>query len=433
MSRRTSALFGVVAFGAIVAHLAHRETIGFAWKLLDFQDQVYYPAVALLEGQNPYDRVLFMARYPVGLFFGPYSPLSPVLHLPFALLPFEVATVVYFSLQLVLTLAIASLTLRMCGAAPHAGRVLGLATLILLSRPGHWNQVLGQLGTEMTLATYVALYFARTRPAFAGLALAFSTLKPTFGGPLLVLMLARGDTRAVSIGVTIAAILTAAATTVIAAVAGGIGELVTSLGTTWTAWNALETPHRADTIGLISYLFDRSFGGAGDAAISVGLLAVGALALHRLARRPEGDDAARTLAASIACLTLLTCTYHLAYDAIVLTLPLARLAIVPQADPWPARPGARWLLLGLLAVPALNHLHSATAQTILGPGPALLHAANLLDPAAVLATLLVHVGLAFHLTAGQAPAHIPPWQRPSTGAPTGGTASEDERPVELPL
>ena len=85
---------------------------------------------------------------------------------------------------------------------------LGLTALLLLSRPGHMNLLLGQVTAQVVIGAYVALRWARTRPLLAGMGLALATLKPTYGVPLALLMLfGRGDLGAVVVGVALSGAL----------------------------------------------------------------------------------------------------------------------------------------------------------------------------------------------------------------------------------
>ncbi|MFN8644343.1 MAG: hypothetical protein U0802_22805 [Candidatus Binatia bacterium] len=106
------------------------------WVLQDFRDAIYYPVVAALDGVNPYDVPAYRSRYPVGQEFPVYSPLTLLLHLPYGLLPYRAAEAAYVAVTLALTLLLAGVSLRLAGAAARADRVLILAALLLLSRPG---------------------------------------------------------------------------------------------------------------------------------------------------------------------------------------------------------------------------------------------------------------------------------------------------------
>src|SRR5581483_4704946 len=93
--RSGGALLGAAAFFAVAGAIAYRavewtRVYGHPWSrwaFCDFRTVVYYPAVAFLAGDNPYDAAAFTRTYPAPFEFPPYSPLTILLHLPFALLP----------------------------------------------------------------------------------------------------------------------------------------------------------------------------------------------------------------------------------------------------------------------------------------------------------------------------------------------------------
>src|SRR5205085_12277125 len=83
---------------------------------------------------------------------------------------------------------------------PTIAMTTGLAAAILLSRPGYANIYFGQATLLFLLASLTALHWARKKPYLAGLALAIATMKPTFGGPLAILMFCRRDWKAAGVG-----------------------------------------------------------------------------------------------------------------------------------------------------------------------------------------------------------------------------------------
>ena len=366
----------ILAFTCVVTVLSYRTVTKLnvpgsldeqRWGLIDFRDQIYYPVVALLHGDNPYDPVTHARHYPVARILAPYSPLSLIVHAPFGLLPLGVAEAVYYLLVLLLTLLLARFILSLCGGVASTAAVFGVATLLLLSRPGHWNLVIGQFAVQSVLATYVALYYGHSRPAIAGLALAVATFKPTFGIPLAALMIARKDIRAALIGLVVAGVLTGIATALLVHAAGGLGAFAHSIAAGLRAWSTdsavdpVASPFRVDAAALVSRLLGRPLGVATNAAISIGVLAFAALCLRHLAGRPD-TLTNRRFAASLGSLAILTSVYHLEYDGLLLALPITLLATTARWSPLPNTPGVlRWVLLGLLSVPAANYLASGNA------------------------------------------------------------------------
>src|SRR5262249_57464168 len=107
-----------------------------------------------------------------------------------------------------------------------AASLRGLTAVLLLSRPGQMNLLLGQVSAQVAIGAYVALRWARTRPVLASLALALSTLKPTYGVPLAALMLfGRGDVATVVGGAAASLVLCLVAVVPLAVAAGRIRPL----------------------------------------------------------------------------------------------------------------------------------------------------------------------------------------------------------------
>jgi hypothetical protein len=373
------------------------------WVLQDFRDAVYYPVVAFLHGRNPYDQAAQAQAYPVGQAFPPYLPLTLVAHLPFGLVPHAEADVLYVVAVLGLTAAIAALALGGAGAPVTAAAMLGLTALLLVSRPGHMNLLLGQVAAQVVIGTYVALRWARTRPLLAGMGLALATLKPTYGVPLALLMLfGRGDLGAVAAGVALSGALCLAALVPLAHAAGGFAPFVVSLGGSATAFateqtsNAWSSFARIDVVALAA----RVLGRVPDTWMEVGLGATvtvaGVIGLRRL--RGADDPSSVQLGVGLVCLTLLIGTYHQAYDALLLAQPAVALAAGSWGRGVAAPRALRWTVLALLAVPAVNYLATGTMvseMTVGGPAWLAVTAAN---PAALLAAWAIHLGVACRRT-----------------------------------
>ncbi|MGI8521423.1 MAG: glycosyltransferase 87 family protein, partial [Actinomycetota bacterium] len=126
------------------------------WTMNDFKTAIYCPVVIFQEGGNPYDREQFLRFCPVRDVFPLYLPATLILHAPFGLLPIGAAALAYFTLNVLLSLAIVVLALRLAGGTVTAAHVLLGAGLLLFSRPGQWNLLLGQPGLVLAIATYVA-------------------------------------------------------------------------------------------------------------------------------------------------------------------------------------------------------------------------------------------------------------------------------------
>jgi hypothetical protein len=369
------------------------------YALQDFRDVVYYPPVALAHGDNPYDRPRYRAAYPIGDGLSLYSPLTILLHAPIALLPPRAAEFVYFVTSLALTLALGALALALCGVPLTVAHVAGLGAALILSRPGHWNLFNGQVTLELVIPMLVALWCARDRPLLAGVALAITTLKPTYGLPLAALLAVRGDWRTVFVGGVVAGALTTLVLVRLVAVAGGVAPFATTVTATYEA-SRLEprklpqhSPFRIDVVALTARVLGRSPSNAETFALTLGTLAVAALGLRRLRGRAHERDA-RLHGASIACLAVAACAYHQQYDLLVLTLPLVVLLWRVEAWPWRDHRTLRGVALALVVLMLVNYLGSGSAAAALGLSERALLVASSFDNVALLALLAILVATA---------------------------------------
>jgi hypothetical protein len=319
------------------------------WTMCDFQGTLYYPAVAWLNGVNPYDPD-FPEHYPVERRLPAYAPMGVLLHVPFALLPVRAAEGAYFLVTLALVLIMAALTLRACGLPHEPAWVFALGTLMLIARPGHKTMLLGQSTMELALGVYLALIYSRDRPFLAAIGVALTTLKPQFALPLLLPLLAARAYRAVFGGLALAAGLSLA----VLARFGAAGPA------SW--WRAVR--HSAAAVSRpsemwflridLSYALRVVFGAHGaalDLALALGTVGGAAFVVYRTCR--DGPIAASALALTATCTAILLSNYHLTYDAIVLTLPVV--ALLSGVGVAGLAPATRLALAVLLLVPAVHY------------------------------------------------------------------------------
>jgi hypothetical protein len=360
----------VVALSAVRVHrslhdpaVSVKEPVG----LIDFHHVVYLPAVAFRDGVNPYSAE-YAANYPVNRQYPPYSPGMFVLNLPFAYLPLGVANVVYFALTVALTVALTTTALSVCRLPLSLVNVLGLATLVLISRPGHINLLLGQFTLPVVLGSIWALELARARPALAGVGLALATLKPTFGVPLVWLMFCRRDFRAVLFGVAIGGALVAAGLAPLVA-KYGVAPVVASIRaseslhvadpvvdpeTTWT---------RIDAQSLVGKLLPEGAPAGLEMAVTVACLLAAGIAVWRTSGTARGE-CVDSLSALIIASATLACIYHSTYDALFLVVPWVGVALGRLRDQMPRLVASAGLIL--LTVPAANYVSSKSVTDALG-------------------------------------------------------------------
>jgi hypothetical protein len=369
-----------------------------AWGMLDFRDAVYYPVVALLDGNNPYDPTAYRSTYPVGDVFALYTPMTLLVHLPFGLLPFVPSAVAYFFVSVALMVWLAHLALRMCGFGSSTAAVLALASAMVISQPGQWNLFLGQCGALVALAACGALHLARRRPWFAGLCLSIAAIKPTTGVPLALLMLARREHLAVLVGLASAVLVGGIPLMIIVHGAGGIGAFLSSMSGAYAGFlanpaaAAATSPYRVDLAALVSRLIGWSVSLDTELVIMLAVLAVSAMTLRHIARR--NDDDARLLSSSLVCVAVLVCVYHPSNEALLLALPIVMMARRCLAEGVGASP-LDWLLLGAAVIPAANYLTLGSVVGRMQPGGAMWLTATSLSGFALLVTFCGLCGLAW--------------------------------------
>jgi hypothetical protein len=335
--------------------------------MADFQDVVYYPTRAAMAGVNPYDARpatdggVYYSRFPAGNSFPLYAPLVFVPSIPFALLPLVPAEIAYWFVNLGLLLLLSFIALRLAKLPLRVGTVTALAAFLLLSRPGHANFYFGALALPLSLATVGAWHFAQRRPWLSAVCVAIACIKPTFGGPLVILMLFRGNYRAFVLGLLLAVVLNVA---VFAAFLPSeifcprrLEMLVHNQAVIDDdpAVDPLKSSSRVDFPFAIERIYGSHFPGYVRFGITFAVLAMAGWQLRRL---PPDDEPARLLSLAIACLTIAICIYHNIYDGL--------LAVIPAAAAWGALRDSgqirfRRLLLALVvlfAIPAVHYFSS---------------------------------------------------------------------------
>jgi Glycosyltransferase family 87 len=356
-------LFVLVAAGTVGRTLRSLNVAGQPdvprFGMQDFRDGIYYPAVALHDGRNPYDVPDYTSRYPVGRKFPLFAPAALLVYLPLAFLPQDGAAVVFLLGNLALTLALAALVLGAAGIERTAARVFGVAALIVASHPGQMALYIGQGAVYFAIGLVLAFTLARTRPGLAGMGLALVCLKPTVGVPAALLLTARSDRRALSTGLVVAALSSLVVLPFLVGASGGVGPFVGTLVDNYSRWGqdaatkVTESVHRLDAFLLVGRALGRPLTAAEDLVVTGAVLGVAIWAVWR-ARRFE-DPASRPLSTSVMVAAILVAFYHQAYDALFLALPLAFAARGAWGRSTLARV-CRVLVLGAGAVLAGNYV-----------------------------------------------------------------------------
>ena len=216
-SRISIALASIVLFGLLAAigwRIADKyqnpgkfdsENHGFC----DFHNGVYFPAQAFAHGVSPYGQK-YADTYPVARSMPFYSPFCFVVHLPYVGMSLQVAEIVHFAVLALQVLLIAYLSLRFTKLDAGWSTTLWLTVFLVASRASYGTMFTGYFTYELILATLLALQFG-DRKWWGCLGFLLACAKPTYGLPLAILMLARGQWRTVLCGGLLAVALNAAA------------------------------------------------------------------------------------------------------------------------------------------------------------------------------------------------------------------------------
>jgi len=340
--------------------------------MVDFRHVVYYPTHAFWDGINPYDSGRYMQRYPVEIPVSLYAPATFLLFAPFAALPVGLSSAAYFVLTLFLTAVLANAALRLAGWPAGISPTLAVSGLLLVSRPGHWNLLSGQVTIIVVLATYCALIYYRSAPRLAGIGLALALLKPSFGIPLIPLLLARRAVRATAWGVGLAAALNLGVMTILIGRQGGIAPFLKTVTQSVRAFAANPDTQpilgiwRVDLTALVSRILDYPLSpGAGIILTAVVLIPV--MYLSRRLNAGAGSRQVQVIDALTCCAVLLS-LFHQAYDLLLLAWPAASLAKAIHER----APEAIYIVQGVLfAILALNYVTTQSVLTAFALSPGL--------------------------------------------------------------
>ena len=358
----------ILLYGAVIAFHAERTYTHLRmpnsqgddnWGMMDFQDTVYYPVRAFIEGVNPYDTVSYRKVYPASQLFPLYSPLTLLVHSPYYLVPFHGAMAIHFGVSALCILVIAYLAVKFSLKTTERWLVFVVASLICMLRPGHLALAGGQIVGEMVIASLIAIHCSRSSPLLSGLALALSTLKPTFGIPLIALLACRRDFQAVGIGLCVAAAGSFIAVLILAIHAGGIVELLSIIPENMKNFEShssarLQTTEmRIDLQMFISRFFQREFSSTEQVLIFIGMIGTSGVVLNRMDRN-EGSSEMDSPGGLLIALTVLLCVYHSVYDSLIL-FPALFALYFPSSPSWKCKSTIlRLTILAGVTIPFVN-------------------------------------------------------------------------------
>lgn len=297
------------------------------WGLADFRDAIYYSGRAMLDGVNPYDVTAYLDGYPAIQHFPLYSPLLPVMHLPITVFPFGVAAWLYAAFTLAMTVVLAYLAHRYAPREIGVASVLGLAAIILASRPGLQNFVVGNNAVLFAVLSTVVIYaWPTARGVPFVLAVIALTAKPHVAVPILILLLVRSRSKAGRRAVAAGVLVTAPFVALFAAWSGGVGPFVTAIrdnlafDATASTRAMVRFARVVDLGGAVSRITGSSLPTAVQVAVLAAGLVVSGIALRRLAAHVDPRHSSH-LSALLITVTTLLFVFHQSYDLLILTVP----------------------------------------------------------------------------------------------------------------
>ncbi|MCA9261806.1 MAG: DUF2029 domain-containing protein, partial [Planctomycetales bacterium] len=321
-----------------------------------------------------------------------YSPGALPAAGTLALLPIRGAEACFFLATLALMVAVAAFSLKAANVPVAWPALIGLTSLLLLSRPGHIGLYLGQVAAPMAWASLAAIAWGRRRPWLAAAALAASSWKPTFGVPLAGLLWMSGARRA-AVGGAVLGTLSALVGLAPLVWRMGVASLLESASSAH-ATNVGAVPLNWTRLDLASGLA-RTFGHAPPGwliLLCAGVcLAPASWTLRRLQTVDQdasaGVNALGSRSGLICCLATLSCVFHNTYDALLIAPGWAAVVVGPLGASLGNR--WRWSLGALLTIPAVNYLSTRAFldRFVTSEGAATL--LSVVNPAAVFLALAV--------------------------------------------
>jgi hypothetical protein len=324
--------------------------------LADVRDAGYYPAKAWLHGVNPYDPVAFRAfNANIGQDFPLYSPLHIALHLPLAPLTREGARETFYWLSLGLVAVLAALALRVGGRRPTFETTAVCFAGVLVTHPGALSLISGQTGPLLAIGGALALVGSVPLAAPLGIALALS--KPTFGVPLVAVVLARGRTRPALIGAAVGTVVSLVMALRLV-IANGFTEFVDGVADGLHATARIGSGKRVDAASTIARLLDIEPPLIFEIVSALVLGGIACWVIHLVTRRFPTSD----LGLLLAFLTPPLLLFHGSWDLITL-IPAFVLALRPD----PARvltDRLRWGIVALLLYALVNPASTRFADAV---------------------------------------------------------------------
>jgi len=329
--------------------------------LFDFHNGIYFPAVGLTAGYDPYGPK-FAADFPVTRQIPPYSPLALVIHWPLGWMPLRLAEIVYYFVTLGFLVAIGVLAVNALPTVKERATWTLFAVLtVLASRSGHSTLFTTYFTGELVVGSMLALRFAESRPVISGLGIALASIKPNFGIPLILMMAARGNWRATVLGVVFSGVGVLLGVTILLQHVD-LATLISDLKSSDSAHVGddyelpVNTWTRVDILAVVAKWTRLNPGAPIALGVMLLLLILPCVALARLSKLGDktGDQ---SYSGVLILATGMAALYHHAYDAMLLIAAAFSLILDSQWRRWFTPTARVGLAAGLMFVP-WNYLSS---------------------------------------------------------------------------
>lgn len=325
----------------------------------DFHNGSYFPALCYMQGDCPYSSD-DASNYLMPRAAATYSPIVFVLHVPFAILPLELADVAFFVCNVAMLMLIAYFSIQMSGATFRWFDFLAIANLLILSRPGHMTLFTGYFTAEIVIGCVLAIHYAHSRPVLSAFGMVLASIKPNFVIPLIIMMLLRRNYQAVMLGIAFSAV----------AAVGGLGWLTYHNGFDQVVQDIrsgqaelhidetelpVNTWTRTDLLGMFAKIANTA---PGDSMYLLSMFALAAIVgpfIFRYAPH-ELNKGATGLTALISALAILVGIYHHSYDCLLIAVPAIGVLFYGQTTLKEVPAFWRNVVAILCAIPAINYV-----------------------------------------------------------------------------
>ena len=352
------------------------------WAGQSFRDVLYYPALSLTQGVNPYNSTVddaddYMNLYPVADHFPLYTPLVLALGVPLSWLQVNVSLAVYFALTIACLLALSRVTLKLAGGPVGWGTMFAVAGMTLMTDPGRSAVNSGQLAIPLSLATLLMMCWGGRSDALAGVSGMVALAKPTFGGPMaLIMLIGTQHWRAVLLALLWGGLSVLVGGAVVFSLTDGlnfqaVGDVVRGNLNHFHDDPVVLTSNnfaRIEIVAAVEYVLRQETPSWLSPLIAIVVVVVTGTAMRWGRSGMSTTDMSNWVASPMGALAIVAfyiCYYHNVYDLVLLAMPLTALLCWRWNGFRNIRPVQRYVLLGLLSVPCWNVFHKDRVRELL--------------------------------------------------------------------